>query len=289
MPRNPKAIQQALIHLQNRHAVFIFRNTNLNNDRQVSFSKQLGELEINHSWGGSERVGSEYLFDVSNLEADGGLVKKDSRRWHHALGNALWHTDSSFNQHRSKYSLLLSHTPSNSSDSNTFFADTRLAFHDLPEEKKAYLRTLIVEHSLWHSRKLDSPTIYHSPTADELVKKPPSCHKLVQLSPSGEQETLFLAAHAKRVFLPSGNEVEDSQKLVWDLIQWCAQEKYVFAAEWRESGTLMWWDNRQCMHRASGYSEGMGRRDVRRATVVDDGREAWGMGEEVIGRLGLRG
>ncbi|CZR61478.1 uncharacterized protein PAC_11374 [Phialocephala subalpina] len=281
-------ILATLINLQNKFAVLIFRHTNLDNERQVAFSKQLGELEVNPSWGGSERVGSEYLFDVSNLEADGTLVKKDSRRWHHALGNVLWHTDSSFNQHRSKYSLLLSHTPSTGPNTNTYFADTRLAFHDLPPERKTYLRTLTTEHSLWHSRKLASPEIYHAPTVEELTKKPPSYHKLVQVGPSGE-ETLFIAAHAKRVFGEDGKEVEDSQRLVWELIAWCTQERYVFEAEWREGGTLMWWDNRQCMHRASGYCEDMGPRDVRRSTVKDDGPLAWGVSEEEIQRLGLRG
>jgi hypothetical protein len=27
-----------------------------------------------------------------SIELDGSLVKPDSRRWHHSLGNALWHT-----------------------------------------------------------------------------------------------------------------------------------------------------------------------------------------------------
>jgi alpha-ketoglutarate-dependent 2,4-dichlorophenoxyacetate dioxygenase len=77
--------------------------------------------------------------------------------------------------------------------------------------------------------------------------------------------------------------------LVKELIAWCTPEKYVFEAEWKEEGTLMWRDNRQSMHRASLYSEDMGVRDVRRVTVLDDGRDSWGVSEEVIGRLGLRG
>jgi hypothetical protein len=27
-----------------------------------------------------------------SIELDGSLVKPNSRRWHHSLGNALWHT-----------------------------------------------------------------------------------------------------------------------------------------------------------------------------------------------------
>ena len=29
---------------------------------------------------------------VKSIELDGSLVKPDSRRWHHSMGNALWHT-----------------------------------------------------------------------------------------------------------------------------------------------------------------------------------------------------
>lgn len=60
-------------------------------------------------------------------------------------GNALPHTDSSFNQHRSKYSLLLAHLVP-SQGGNTDFFNVRQAYADLPEEKKAQLRDLIIEH-----------------------------------------------------------------------------------------------------------------------------------------------
>jgi hypothetical protein len=43
----------------------------------VAFSAQLSELDKNPSWGGTERVKSKWLFDVSKLEADGSLVKKN--------------------------------------------------------------------------------------------------------------------------------------------------------------------------------------------------------------------
>lgn len=44
---------------------------------------------------------------------------------------------------------------------------------------------------------------------------------------------------------------------------------------------MVWWDNRQSMHRASPYDENMGPRDVRRATVKDDGPDAFGVTKPV--------
>ncbi|KAI0470545.1 hypothetical protein GGR56DRAFT_668055 [Xylariaceae sp. FL0804] len=273
----PVDIIQTLVALQDRYAVIVFRATGLDNDRQVQFASQLGKLEVNPAWGGTERVGTPYLFDVSNLEADGSVVKKGTRRWAHSLGNALWHTDSSFNQHRSKYSILLAHQVPGAGTANTEFADTRQAWLDLPEDRKAALREIVVEHELWHSRRLASPDIYAEPTAEERSKKPSAFHSLVQEAPKNGTQTLFLAAHAKTLHTRDGRALPDSQQIIWDLIGHCTQPQYTFAFEWRDPGDMVWWDNRQSMHRASPYDENMGARDVRRATIFDDGPAAHGV------------
>ncbi|KAG9677795.1 putative alpha-ketoglutarate-dependent 2,4-dichlorophenoxyacetate dioxygenase, partial [Aureobasidium melanogenum] len=269
-------IVQQLVKLQDRYAVLIFRQTGLDDERHIAFSKQLGDkLEINPFFYGrkNDRIGNPLLFDVGNIELDGSLVKPDSRRWHHSMGNTLWHTDSTYHQHRSKYSLLLSHGNPVSGGSYTHFADTRQAYSDLPQYMKDELEDLIVEHDLWHSRNLASPIIYGNPTEREKALKPPAYHRLVQIAPDG-RKTLFLAAHAKRIV---GRSFEDSQKLIWHLIDHCTQQKYVFSMEWLSRGDMVWWDNRQSMHRSNPYQEGMTARDVRRSTVIDDGPFARGV------------
>ncbi|KAI5245836.1 putative alpha-ketoglutarate-dependent 2,4-dichlorophenoxyacetate dioxygenase [Aureobasidium subglaciale] len=213
------------------------------------------------------------MTDERSIELDGSLVKSQSRRWHHSMGNALWHTDSTYHQQRSKYSLLLSHGFAVTGGCYTHFADTRQAYADLPQHMKDELEDLIVEHDLWHSRKLASPIIYSNPTEREKALKPPAYHRLVQVAPDG-RKTLYLAAHAKRIV---GRSFEDSQKLIWQLIDHCTQPKYVFSMEWLSGGDLVWWDNRQSMHRSNPYTESMSARDVRRSTVIDDGPLAFGV------------
>ena len=68
------------------------------------------------------------------------------RRWEHALGNALWHTDSSYKAPRAKYSLLCCHSDPIPGVANTGFCDTRAAYAALPEDVKIALEGLIVEH-----------------------------------------------------------------------------------------------------------------------------------------------
>ena len=80
---------------------------------------------------------------------------------------------------------------------------------------------LLIPRSLWHSRKLASPIIYSNPTDREKALKPPAYHRLVQIAPDG-RKTLFLAAHAKRIV---GRSFEDSQELIWRLINHCTQAK----------------------------------------------------------------
>ncbi|KAJ5627700.1 hypothetical protein N7490_009928 [Penicillium lividum] len=275
----PLEIVAQLVALQDKYAILIFRKTGLDNAHHIAFSKQLGkELEINPFFYGREndRLGEPLLFDVGNIELDGSLVKQDSRRWHHSLGNALWHTDSSYHQQRSKYSILLSHGNPVEGGSWTHFADIRQAYQDLPQIKKEEIEDLIIEHDLWHSRKLASPEVFGNPLPHEVEAKPPAFHRLVQVAPDG-RKTLYLAAHAKRIL---GRSLQESQKLIWELIDHCTQPKYVFSMEWRQGGDMVWWDNRQSMHRANPYTEAMTARDVRRSTIFDDGPLAYGASRE---------
>ncbi|KAJ5687874.1 hypothetical protein N7536_010493 [Penicillium majusculum] len=265
-----------LIALQDKYGVLIFRNTGLDNSRHIAFSQQLGDkLEVNPFFYGREndRLGEPLLFDVANIELDGSLVKMNSRRYHHSLGNALWHTDSSYHQQRSKYSILLSHGNPVEGGSWTHFADTRRAYSDLSQAKKDEIENLVVEHDLWHSRKLASPAVFGNPLPHELAAKPPAYHRLVQTAPDG-RKTLYLAAHAKRIV---GKGIEESQQLIWELIEHCTQSKYVFSMEWLSGGDMVWWDNRQSMHRANPYTATMTARDVRRSTILDDGPWASGV------------
>jgi alpha-ketoglutarate-dependent 2,4-dichlorophenoxyacetate dioxygenase len=112
---------------------------------------------------------------------------------------------------------------------------------------------------------------------------------------------MYLAAHAKKIV---GYSFEESQKLIWELIDHCTQPKvgqcsfnfsmfqdlipmciiqYVFSMEWLSGGDMVWWDNRQSMHRANPYTEAMTARDVRRSTIIDDGPLSYGVTE--AGRL----
>src|SRR5712691_2270752 len=78
------------------YAVLIFRDQPFADAEQLAFAQRLdGRL---HEGTGSRvitknRLGNEALSDISNLGADGEIMKADDRRRQYTLGNRLWHTD----------------------------------------------------------------------------------------------------------------------------------------------------------------------------------------------------
>ncbi|KAH8928257.1 alpha-ketoglutarate-dependent 2,4-dichlorophenoxyacetate dioxygenase [Atractiella rhizophila] len=246
----PDDVIDTMIKIQDKYAVTIYRDTKMGDDEHVSFTKQLAkgvELEKAPSITGvKSRFKYPYHFDAGNIDNDGNLVLKGTRRWEYNKGNGLWHTDGSFNQYRSKYSLLLAHVIP-SQGGHTGYCDVRRAWKDYPEgPKKDEYRKMVIRHNLWHSRKVASPVAFAQSTEAERAIKPPAFHKLVQDAPNGEGETLFLAAHAE---LP----------------------------QWRNPGDLVWWGQQAIMHRATTFEDQMEKRDMRRTNVFDDGPYANGI------------
>jgi len=271
----PDAQIKDILKVMDRFGVAVFRDTGLDDSGHVNFSRQLGALEKAPKFRGPnvpDRFSHSELFDAGNTDRDGNIYKEGSRRWWYNKGNALWHVDSSFNQHRSKYSLLLAHKIP-SKGGNTEFSDSRSAYRDLPEEEKGKLRGLVAEHNLWHSRRLAAPQEYTEPTEYEKLAKPPAYHKLVQIAPDGK-ETIYIASHASRII---GLPLTEGQRLIQTMLKYCSQDNYVCSIEWQQVGDLIIWDNRQVMHRGTPFEDQSEVRDMRRTTVFDDGGESLGV------------
>jgi alpha-ketoglutarate-dependent 2,4-dichlorophenoxyacetate dioxygenase len=99
--RNPLSKDEiAAIHAgMDQYAVLVFRDQKINDEQQLAFTRSLGEIE--HAIGTSLRAANEYRLpttfaDVSNLDKDNTPFKRDDRRRLFAIGNRLWHSDSSF-------------------------------------------------------------------------------------------------------------------------------------------------------------------------------------------------
>ena len=78
--------QRLTLHLQ--YGVLVFRHASLDDARHVAFAALFGELDDVKPYiamGRKNRFAFDQLFDVSNLEDDGSLVKIGSKRDHMGL------------------------------------------------------------------------------------------------------------------------------------------------------------------------------------------------------------
>ena len=247
------------------YAVLFFRGQPLTADEQLAFSKQLGEIE--HAIGTSLRDDKDARLpttfaDVSNLDRDERPFDINDRRRLFAIGNRLWHSDSSFKVIPAKYSIL--HAISiPSRGGNTEFAHMPSAYDALDEEIKAEIDDLICEHSQIFSRQQVGFTEL---TKEEIERFEPVRQRLIRRHPKTGRKSLYLSSHAGRI---DGLSVPDAKLLLLDLVNHATQKKFVYIHKW-QMGDLVMWDNRQTMHRVRPFPVNEPR-DMRRTTIVGDG------------------
>jgi len=196
-PLSPE--EAAAIHAgMDTYAVLVFHDQPINDDQQLAFTRSLGDIE--HAVGTSLRAPDEYRLpttfaDVSNLDQHHKVFARDDRRRLFALGNRLWHSDSSFKVIPAKYSLLHARSiPSRGG--NTEFAYMRAAYDALDAESKAEVEDLICEHSQIFSRQQLGFTDF---TDEERARFKPVRQRLVRVHPgTGGPVALPLLARGER-------------------------------------------------------------------------------------------
>ena len=256
----------AAIHAgMDRWAVLVFREQHIDDGQQLAFTRSLGEIE--HAVGASLRAPAEYRLpttfaDVSNLDRNSEPFARDDRRRLFAIGNRLWHSDSSFKAVPAKYSLLHAvKIPSKGGD--TEFADMRAAWDALDEETKALAAPLVCEHSQIYSRQLIG---FFDLTDEERERFRPVRQCMVRTHPVTGRRSLYLSSHAGGIV---GWPVPEARSFLRDLTEHATQREFVYTHKWRV-GDLVMWDNRQTMHRARPFPASEPR-DMRRTTLAGDG------------------
>ena len=249
----------------NEHAVLVFHDQDIDDEQQLAFTQSLGDIE--HAIGTSLRAPDEYRLptsfaDVSNLDKHNNVYARDDRRRLFAIGNRLWHSDSSFKVIPAKYSLLHARSiPSRGG--NTEFADMRAAYDALDAETRAEIEDLICEHSQIFSRQQLGFTDF---TDEERERFKPVRQRLVRTHPATGRKSLYLASHAGGIL---GWPVPEARAFLRDLVEHATQRQFVYAHKWTV-GDLVMWDNRRTMHRARPFPAHEPR-DMRRTTLMGDG------------------
>jgi alpha-ketoglutarate-dependent 2,4-dichlorophenoxyacetate dioxygenase len=246
----------------NRYAVLVFPGQFITDAQQMAFSRNFGELETTVRAYRKDFVPrlDLHMADISNLDPDSRILPKADRRRLNALGNRLWHSDSSFKRIPARFSLLSARViPEEGGE--TQFADMRAAWDALPERMKARVEGLICEHTQLFSRGRIG---FDDWSDEERAKMAPVPQMLVRTHPGSGRKSLFLSSHAGRI---RGMAEPEARLLLMDLTEHATQREFVHTHSWTV-GDLVMWDNRCTMHRAREYDETQVR-DLHRTTVSD--------------------
>src|SRR4030095_10734348 len=259
----------AAIHAgMNKYAVLVFHDQGITDEQQLAFTRSLGELEqtANSSLRGPDEYRLPPTFaDVSNLDQNNKIFAREDRRRLFAIGNRLWHSDSSFKVIPAKYSLLHARSIP-SKGGNTEFAYMPAAYDALDEETKAQIEDLICKHPKIFSRQqLGFPDF----PDEERARFKPVRQRLVRVHQRTGRKSLYLSSHAGTIL---GWPVPEARFCLRDLVEHATQREFVYAHKWRV-GDLVMWDNRQTMHRARPFPAHEPR-DMRRTTLAGDGPTA---------------
>jgi alpha-ketoglutarate-dependent 2,4-dichlorophenoxyacetate dioxygenase len=253
-----KAIEDAM----DQHAVLVFRNQPLTQAQQIAFAKALGPLDLGlrKLKGGPHRFDYAELADISNVKADGEVADRQHAKIVGNVANQLWHSDSSFQHPRAKYSMLSAVVvPQFGGD--TEFADLRMAYDALPDWQKKQIADLKALHYALHSRFMLGDTNY---TEEQKKAIAPAVWPLVQTDPRSGRKILFVGIHACEV---EGMTTAEGRMLIMDLLEHATQREFVYRHKW-QVGDLVMWDNTATVHRGR-YFDFAQRRELRRATTEE--------------------
>ncbi len=251
--------------LMDRYAVLVVRDQEITDEQQSAFAKRLGGQLVTtvglRVINPAARSADPALTDISNLDENGEIMDLTDRRRMYALGNRLWHSDSSFQNPPARYSIL-SAKEVPSAGGETEYADMRAAYDALPDALKARIENLRAFHSIIYSRS----TIGFTEFSDaERAKFPGAEQPLVRVHPGSHRKSVYVASHAERIV---GWPVPDGRLLLRELLALATLPQFVYRHTWR-IGDFVIWDNRCTMHRGLPFDDATQRRDLRRVTTID--------------------
>ncbi|MFK7943379.1 MAG: TauD/TfdA dioxygenase family protein [Paracoccaceae bacterium] len=239
------------------HSFVHFPDQPFDDDRQLAFTRRLGEPEPDHVAAGEGRV--NYFGTIGNVQPDGTALGNDHKKTVFSTGNNMWHSDASFKEVPAFVSVMAAYeTPDEGGE--TLFASGRAAFGRLDRAEQARLEPLVAIHDYVYSRSKVAPDAVSPGLASVL---PPVPQKLVRKNPRTGAKNLFLGSHAREI---EGMGFDESRTLLDRLTDDTVAPEHVYAHRWQPNDFVIW-DNRCLVHRGAGYDADRYRRYMRQTRV----------------------
>ena len=261
----------AAIHAgMDQYAVLVFHDQKIDDAQQLAFTRSLGDDRARHRHQPARRQTRPACPRPSPTSPTStrttSRTPRDDRRRLFAIGNRLWHSDSSFKVVPAKYSLLHARQHPVQGRQHRVRRHARGL-------RRARRRDQGRGRGAWSAstRRCSRASIigFTDFTDEERERFKPVRQCLVRTHPVTGRKSLYLSSHAGGIV---GWPMPEARGFLRDLIEHATQREFVYTHKWRV-GDLVMWDNRQTMHRARPFPAHEPR-DMRRTTLAGDGPTA---------------
>jgi taurine dioxygenase len=240
--------------------VVVFRNQHLSSERQITFSRRFGELEIH--------IVRKYLLpDYPEILLVSNIRNEQGENIGLADAGFTWHSDVSYRKHPSRCSLLYAiEVPQHDGRAlgDTVFVNTIQAYETLPQTMKTWLvgRRAIHRYSE-RMRVANSPRPKLTPA--QLAETPDIAHPIVRTHPFTGRKALYVTKG--ECIGIEGIPDDQGRAVIEQLHDHCIKPEFQYRHKW-QIGDLLMWDNATAMHLAICDYELPQRRLMHRTTVI---------------------
>lgn len=247
--------------LMDEYSFVCFPGQNCSDELQLAVTRMLGEPEPNHVILGREgRIA--YFGTIGNVTESGEQLGNDHKQMIFLSGNNMWHSDSSFREIPSRFSLMSTYEVPQEGGL-TRFVSTRAAYDRLPQALKMRIEPLRAIHDYVFSRsKVGEDAV----TPSHAASLPPVEQKLVRRNPANGRPNYYIGSHAREIL---GFDPVEGRALLDDLLERATGEEHVYVHHW-QPGDLVIWDNRCLLHRGTGFDADRYRRLMRQTRVAGE-------------------
>ena len=233
------------------HKVIFARDQALMPEQHVALGKRFGELEVHpfHRFGEAPQ-----------------LMVLDNHKDNPVLSTDVWHSDTSFRECPTKYSILRQCIgPALGGD--TLWADMCAAYDGLAEPMKRMLEGLSAVHDFQTFRRLFKKSDEDQARLREIEKRLPNpTHPVVRTHPVTGKKAVYVNALFTTHII--GVSADESRALLAMLCDLPRTPEYQFRVRWKPD-TIVFWDNRSTQHYAcNDYYPN--RRRMERVAVAGD-------------------
>jgi len=226
-----------------QHQVLRFRGQNMTREQLQDFSRRFGALDkapINTK-GKPWVEGFPEMAVMSNIKVDGESIGSLG------YGEAVWHTDMSYNDITPSGALLYG-VEVTKSGGETGFLNMYHAYETLPADLKAAIEGKSIKHDASRNSAGELRAGFKEVTDPR--DAPGAVHPAVVRHPVTGRKALFLG---RRPFgYVVGMSLEDSEALLNRLWAHATQEDLAWFQKWKV-GDLLIWDNRCVMHKRTAF------------------------------------